>query len=235
MNVAIIPARGGSKGIPRKNVIPLAGRPLIAWSIEQARAARGVEGVYVSTDDEEIAQVARHHGASVVRRPQELASDTASSEDALLHAIDAIEATTRVTSVTFLQATSPLRESIDIESALDVFQREQADSLFSCTEVRDLFLWEPREDTYASVTYDFRARRRRQDIAPRYLENGSIYVFKPDLIRQTRNRLGCKIAIYEMPAWKSLQVDDWDGLEMCEYFMRTKLLKEAKQSGQPAV
>jgi N-acylneuraminate cytidylyltransferase len=93
--------------------------------------------------------------------------------------------------------------------------------------IEDYFIWQNKEGSYCSVNYDYRTRRLRQSIEPRYLENGSIYVFSPELIRNERNRLGGKIAIYEMPFWKSFQVDDRDDLEICEYYIRKKLLTES--------
>jgi len=226
MNVAIIPARGGSKGIVRKNIIPLCGKPLIAWTISQARGSRLVDAVFVSTDDEEIADVSRRYGAEVVDRPSELASDTSSSEDVLVHAIADIENSGQIAieRVVFLQATSPVRENDDIDNALRKYTDERADSLFSCTAVQDHFLWARRDGILCSVNYDFRNRKRKQELATTYIENGSIYIFTPQLIRRENNRLGGKVSIYEMPFWKSFQIDQMDHLEVCEYYIKTKLM-----------
>ena len=133
LNVAaIIPARGGSKGIPRKNVVDLAGKPLIAWSIERAKATESVSSVWVSTDDGEIAEVSRKYGAQVVIRPPEYATDKSQSEDALIHALDQIENNSgrKVDIIVFLQATSPLRDKGDIGNAVRKFVADGADSLF---------------------------------------------------------------------------------------------------------
>jgi CMP-N,N'-diacetyllegionaminic acid synthase len=118
--IAIIPARGGSKRVPSKNLLPLAGRPLLAHSIEAALAAENVSDVYVSTEDEQIAEVARSHGAQVVMRPAEIASDTATSESALADALDQIAAGGRAEPelVVFLQATSPVRRPGEIDRAI---------------------------------------------------------------------------------------------------------------------
>uniref|UniRef100_UPI00249BA955 acylneuraminate cytidylyltransferase family protein n=1 Tax=Pseudomonas sp. PS02285 TaxID=2991441 RepID=UPI00249BA955 len=118
--VAIIPARGGSKGVPRKNVLPVAGIPLVARAVRAALAA-GIQHVYVSTDDSEIAAVARAAGGDVVERPAEIAGDTASSESAVIHAIDSIEgAGVPVKTVVFLQATSPFIPSEGIAEAVQL-------------------------------------------------------------------------------------------------------------------
>lgn len=233
MNVAIIPYAGGSKGIPRKNIVEVAGRPLIAWSIEQARGSQLVDAVFVSTDDGEIAGVAQRYGAETITRPAEFATDASPSEDVLLHAINWIERdkNLRVDLVVFLQATSPVRQEDDIDNAIRRFLSEQADSLFSCTRIEDHFIWEDRGGDYVSANYDYRNRKRRQDIKPQYVENGSIYVFKPELIRRQHNRLGGKITIYEMPFWKSFQIDDWDDIGICEYYLKTKILSGDRGRG----
>ena len=108
MAQAIIPARGGSKGVPRKNTLPLGGRPLIVWTIEAARRSRFIDEVFVSTDDPEIAEIAENHGASVIARPQRISGDSASSEEALLHAISTNEKCGRADIIVFLQCTAPL-------------------------------------------------------------------------------------------------------------------------------
>jgi len=226
--IAIIPARSGSKGIPDKNIVDLAGKPLIAWSLEQARKSQLVDKVFVSTNSEKISNVSTKYGAEVIKRPEELATNASSSEDALIHAIDFIENNKGISIelVVFLQATSPLREKDDIDNAIRQYLSEKADSLLSCTKLEDYFIWEKRGDNYFSVNYDYRKRKRRQDIEPQYLENGSIYIFKPELIRKEHNRLGGKIVIYEMEFWKSYQVDNWDDLDICEYYIKKTILKE---------
>jgi len=220
--VAIIPARGGSKGIPRKNIVNLAGKPLIAWSIEQAKAAQSVGSVWVSTDDGEIAEVSKNYGAQVVLRPPEYATDQSPSEDAILHAVNQIERDggRKIDVVVFLQATSPLRGKSDIDDAVRRFVADGADSLFSCMKLEDYFIWEERGGTFASVNYDFHSRKRRQDITPQYLENGSIYAFTPSLLRKEKNRLGGKITIHEMEEWKSHQIDAPEDLQICEYYIQ---------------
>jgi N-acylneuraminate cytidylyltransferase len=218
MNIAIIPARGGSKGIPKKNIIDVAGQPLVAWSIQQAKNSQLVDIVFVSTDDDEIANVARTFGAEIIKRPDEFATDISSSEDALLHAIDYIDRkkAIQIDIVIFLQATSPIRDNYDIDKAIRKYLSKKADSLFSCTQIKDHFIWEKRGSDYYSVNYDYRNRKPRQAIKPKYLENGSIYVCKPELLKNQHNRLGGKIAIYEMPFWKSFQINEPKDIEICE-------------------
>jgi YrbI family 3-deoxy-D-manno-octulosonate 8-phosphate phosphatase len=209
--LAIIPARGGSKGIPRKNVLPLAGRPLIAHSIAQALASRQVTRVVVSTDDAEIAAAARVAGAEVVVRPAEISGDTAASESALLHVLDTLQAHEGYLPdlVVFLQATSPVRLPADIDGAIDTLLRERADSVFSACAEHFTGRWRRAADgTATPVNFAPGRRPRRQEYPVEYLENGSIYVFRPAVLRETGSRMGGRIALYPMPALRSLQIDE---------------------------
>jgi len=226
--VAIIPARGGSKGIPRKNIINFCGKPLMAWTIEQAAGSRYVDKVYVTSDNKEILGVAKRYGAEIIRRPKELSADTSSSEEAILHAVSEIEKTSAIDAVVFLQATSPLRDSADIDMAVEKFFAENADSLFSAAILEDFCVWGYRNNVLKSITFDHRNRGRRQERTPYYLENGSMYVFKPGILRKYNNRLGGKIAMCAMDYWKSCEIDKTEDLEICEYFMRNKVLKNRR-------
>ncbi len=228
--IAIIPARGGSKSIPGKNIISFCGKPLIAWSIECALQSGCVDKVYVTTDDVEIAEVSRRYGAEVIMRPAELATDTASSDAALLHAIAEIEKQKKVDVVLFLQATSPLRTSNDIADAVALFFKERADSLFSAAKLDDFCAWKKDGNEYHSATFDYLNRGRRQDREPYFLENGSLYLFKNELFKKNKNRMGGKIAVSLMPLWKSYEIDNADDLETCEYYMKRKILGGEQQN-----
>lgn len=209
--VAIIPARGGSKGIPRKNIRPLAGRPLIAWTIKDALESGCVGEVHVTTDDPEIAEVARQHGADAIMRPPALATDTSSSESALLHALDQLEWNAPpVDIVVFLQATSPIRTGRHIAEALAKFRETRADSLLSVCPAH-VFLWEERDGLGVPLNYNPLHRPMRQQMR-QYRENGSLYLFTPGLLRETGCRLGGRIALYPMPEACGLDIDseaDW--------------------------
>ena len=224
--IAIIPARGGSKSIPHKNIIQFCGKPLIAWSIEAARRSRYIHDTYVTTDDKTIANVSQQYGAKIIWRPTELATDTVSAEDALLHAISQIEKDRKVDIVVFLQATSPVREIDDIDRAVDVFVSENADSLFSAAVLEDFCIWEKDNDHLRSITFDYHNRGRRQDRKPYYLENGSIYICRAPIITQYKNRLGGRIAYYLMPLWKSYEIDAMEDVDICRYFMETRILRD---------
>ena len=226
MNVqAIILARGGSKGIPKKNIIDFCGKPLMAWTIEQCAWAKCVQDVWVSSDCDEILEVAERFGAKTIRRPDEFACDFSTSESAWLHAVNYIEEHhSRIDVVLAPQTTSPLRESSDIDHAFEVFVDDQCDSLFSASVVEDLFFWEKRESGLHSMNYDSKNRKRRQDITKKYIENGSFYLFKPEVLRENNNRFGGKIGCSEMAFWKMFEIDGMDDVRICQAIMNEFLL-----------
>ncbi|MCK1722613.1 acylneuraminate cytidylyltransferase family protein [Bradyrhizobium sp. 141] len=220
--LAVIAARGGSKGIPHKNLLDLCGKPLIAWTVEQARAARGVDVVAVSSDSDSILAAAEAAGAVGVRRPADISGDLASSESAWLHALDAIdERMGRFERIVALQATSPMREPSDIENALATFDRDHLDSLLSVCEVEDYFNWRIGANGPEPINYDYRNRRMRQQIEKRYLENGSFYVLIPSLLREQNNRLGGKIGFHVMERHKMFQIDRPEDVKLCAAIMQS--------------
>lgn len=225
----IIPARAGSKGIKGKNIIDFCGKPLISWSILQAQACNMVSSVYVSTNGDEIADIAMEYGAKVIRRPEELASDTTSSEEAILHAVKEIEKSEDFDTVIFLQATSPIRREFDIQAALDQFYAEKCDSLFSMTVLDDYCLWKKENGEVCSFTYDYKNRGRRQEREHLYLENGSIYVFSKQSFLKAHNRLNGKIGMYEMPMECSYEIDTEKDIQLCEQFMKLMGLDTRKE------
>src|SRR3989338_8002387 len=158
--IAIIPARGGSVGIPRKNIIDFCGKPLLAWSIEQALAVEKVSSVWVTSDSDEILATAMQYGARPIKRPAAISDGEASSESAWLHALNYIETQqeTPVDVVLGLQATSPLRESQDIKRAVDIFEQNSLDSLFSAAELMDFLIWRKEGGVFKSLNYDYTAR-----------------------------------------------------------------------------
>lgn len=152
--LVVIPARGGSKGIPGKNIFPLAGEPLIVHSIRHALTSKLASRVIVSTDSENIAAVARENGAEVIERPAEISDDLASSEAALLHVLDQLREQENYTPdlVVFLQYTSPLRRNDDIDRAIETLKRQQADSLLSVSPSHR-FLWTEQNGEAKAINY----------------------------------------------------------------------------------
>ena len=218
--IAIIPARGGSKGIPRKNVRLLGDKPLIAHSILDAKESKYTDKVFVSTDDREITEVSQQYGAEIIDRPNQLAGDSASSESALIHALSEIEKTGVTPDlIVFLQCTSPIRTGIDIDKAIAKMKAENADSLLSVSPSHR-FLWEEVDGVAKSINYDHRDRPRRQDMQPQYVENGSIYIFKPWVLKEFGNRLGGKISLFVMSEAASWEIDSPFDFEIAESLMK---------------
>lgn len=224
--VAIILARGGSKGIPGKNIIDFCGKPLIVWTIEQFQHAMRVDSIWVSSDSERILDIGRSCNVETIRRPDGISGDSATSESGWLHALESIENKAgKVDMIIAPQVTSPLREPADIESGLREFQEGKWDSMFSCSVAEDLFFWEKKSDgTLGSINYDYKNRGRRQEIPKQYIENGSFYIFKPEILRQYNNRLGGKIGMTQMEFWKMFEIDSMEDIRMCEALMKTFIL-----------
>ena len=205
--LAIIPARGGSKGIPRKNLKDLAGKPLLAWTIEQALATPGLN-VYVSTEDAEIAEVARRVGAGVIDRPAVLAQDTTATEPVVEHAIEILTTRgQRPDQVMLLQATSPLRLPDTMGRALTQFASSGADSMVGVVP-EPIFIWQKEPKVVAHYSYE--NRPRRQDMTPdqlRYRETGSLYLTKTEVYQNTHNRLGGRIELFVMDPVEGIDID----------------------------
>jgi CMP-N,N'-diacetyllegionaminic acid synthase len=222
--VAIIPARGGSKGIPRKNLVDFCGFPLLSWSIAAAKRCAGISMVYVSTDCPEIACTARDFGAVVVDRPAELATDYCSSETALIHACQEIgrQSGRQPDAVVMMQATSPLREAHELGGAMQHFIKNGCDSLFSAAYPEDFLVWLQEGERMRSLNYDWHDRKRRQDAGDSSklcIETGSFYITKTELLIKSGNRLGGRIGVWAVPMWESHEIDSLEGLEFCRLLM----------------
>ena len=216
--VAIIPARLGSKRIPNKNRRIILGKPLISYTLESAINSTKVDQVIVTTDDPEIELIAHKHGAMVIQRPKDLASDEASSESALIHALDCLERNNKfpIEAVVFLQCTSPVRRKSDIDNAIKVFQEESHDSIFSCSRFKR-YIWSIGKEGPSGINFDERLPRWREQEFPHQLEeNGSIYVIKPWVLRKTGLRFGGSIGVFEMDNDQSIQLDDEGDWVRCE-------------------
>ena len=221
MNVRIlglINARGGSKGVPRKNVKSLGGKPLIAWTIEAARASRRLARLVVSTDDTEIASVARQFGAEVpFMRPQELATDTALQIDAISHALQTLGASgDDYDAVAILQPTCPMRQPGDIDGALDLLISERADTVISVMEAQGqhpLTMYTRLEDGRLTPLMEAnQAGVLRQEFPTVWWRNGAVYAVRTAVILETGTLYGAKVLGYPMPPERSVNIDeplDW--------------------------
>ena len=225
-NVAVILARGGSKGIPQKNLSPFCGKPLISWTIEQLLATKTIDSVWISSDDRAILDLGGQYGVGEIMRPRQLANDSASSEVGGLHALDFFDSRgVHVTKLVAPQCTSPVRTSDEFDGALAKFSDEGLDSLFSATLIPDFNLWRTTTDgALESFTYDYTNRGRRQEKPDQYLENGSFWIFRPSIIRAHKNRLGGKMGIWPMEFWKSFQIDEPEDMHFCEVLMENYIL-----------
>lgn len=225
--VAIIPARGGSKGVPRKNIKPLNGKPLIAYSIAAAQAAKAVQRIVVSTDSEEIAEISRDLKAEVRLRPAALAADDTPTRDVLEHVVNELAAEgDRPDAVLTLQPTSPLRTARHIDQAVAMFAADpQADSLVSCIDVPHVF--HPRsvmrKDAagYLVPYLDEKQPMRRQDKEAVFARNGAaIYITRTGCLKDYV--FGGKLIAYMMDAESSLDIDAADDFVVAEQLLRAR-------------
>ncbi|WP_144710926.1 cytidylyltransferase domain-containing protein [Curtobacterium pusillum] len=207
--VAVVPARAGSKGIPGKNLRVVAGRSLVRRAVESARAASTIDLVVVSTDGDAIAAEAVAAGARVVHRPEALAGDEASSESAILHALDALTAAGEDPDVVvFLQATSPFIDPADLDAAVARVRDGHADVVFAAAPSH-AFLWRIGDDGAAhAVNHDAAVRPRRQDREPEYRETGAFTVFRAEAFREHRHRFHGRVELAVVDPRGAIDIDD---------------------------
>lgn len=205
--VAVIPARGGSKGVPGKNLRRVGGVSLVARAVSACLAAEQIDAVYVSTDAAEIAEEARAAGAGVIHRPGDLAGDRASSESALNHALVTLAAQGTVVDVlVFVQCTSPFIQPRDLDAAIAMVAAGEADSVFSAVDSH-AFLWRPDGDTVVGVNHDEARRLRRQDRTAEFRETGAFYVLRAESFLQTQHRFFGRTKTVLIPALTALEID----------------------------
>ncbi len=214
--VAIILARGGSKGIPNKNLRPFNGAPLVDWSLNAALGSKKIDTVILSSDSEEILARGKKLGSETHHRSVEHAKDTTSSEESMLAVIREHSVAQSAEILILVQPTSPLTKSEDFDSALELFEREQFDSLATGTLAHSFF-WEVDEIGNARPNYDPKFRPRRQEMQNMRKENGAFYITKRKIWEKYNCRLGGKIGFYTMEPFQSIEIDtelDWEILEI---------------------
>jgi N-acylneuraminate cytidylyltransferase len=213
--VALILARGGSKGIPHKNLRTVGGKTLIQRSIESASSAFGADRVFVSSDSDAILKAARALGAGTIKRPHEFATDLSSSESALLHGLEFLDAfhglNPRV--LVFIQPTSPFILPESLEAGLGKMLTDEFDCVFSCTESRK-FLWKIEDQIAVSVNHDHRERLRRQDIPSEFQETGAFYLMNTEMFRSSRHRFFGRRGIQLVPEWSAVDIDEESDLNL---------------------
>jgi len=219
MIVCVIPARGGSKGIPRKNIVRVGGKPLIAWTLEHSLESRYIDKIIVSTDCDEIAFVCGHYGVKIHHRSPETATDEATSESAVR---EVLASRHDAELCVFLQATSPLRAPGDIDGAIELLRDQGLDSVFSGRRVEG-YLWRTTTNPLVGLVplHSKRVTRQNREV-DNYEENGSIYVFRPEVLDRYHCRLGGAIGVYPMHPLDSYQIDEPDDIPFIESLMRLR-------------
>jgi CMP-N,N'-diacetyllegionaminic acid synthase len=208
--VTLIPARGGSKGIKRKNIVDVNGSPLLTYAIEASRTSM-VDETWVSTDDDEIAEVSRKYGAQVIQRPSYISNDDSTSELALLH----FSKRKSFDILVFIQATCPFIKSEDIDNAIKLM--DKYDSVISVSKF-DQFLW-----SGSAPMYEINNRLRRQDRIQNYVETGSIFVTTRQGLMDSKNRISGNVGFVHIPRWRSIDIDTYEDLELVRKIMQTEI------------
>lgn len=220
--IAIIPVRGGSKGLPRKNIRLFAGKPLVAWTIEEAKCSKYIDKIIVSTEDEEIAEISKNYNAEVIIRPEELASDFSPVIDSIFHVINTIKYNYEPHIIVQLQATSPLRTVDDIDSAIDLFNECDCDSVISMSKVDSSPYW--------YFTFDHHTLKplfglkyfnsRRQDLEIIYKPNGSLYITSIVNLSKNNGFYCKKIVPYIMPTERSIDINEEIDFKLAELLFK---------------
>ncbi len=228
--LCVIPARGGSKGVPRKNICPLNGRPLISYTIEAARQSGVIDKLVVSTEDAEIADVARQWGAEIIERPAELATDQALTEPVMLQALEEVErGGFRPTHIALIQCTSPLLPPEVIREAVEKISSGTFDSCITVFYPQGYeFKWKKSPDGSFLPEHNVEHRPRRQDLELPYHENGAFYITSTELFKKSRNRFGgsrARVGAVEMSEMDSLQIDSKDHLLLAEELLRRRVAR----------
>ncbi|MES2808159.1 MAG: acylneuraminate cytidylyltransferase family protein [Bacteroidota bacterium] len=232
--IGIIPARGGSKGLPGKNIKNLLGKPMIAYTIEAALKSRYIDTVVVNTDSEEIASVAVRHGAECpFMRSERLATDNATSIDVFKDMIPRLESfyDKEINEIVILQPTSPLRQAVHIDSAIKIFKEKYADSVISYRKEDHPIRWHKYINNDGSFENIFPDNTgNRQDERPSYLPNGAIYVVKKDLINKGGYFSQNSFA-YIMENKYSVDIDSLEDFEFAEFLLSKQLTASNKPEG----
>ena len=226
--ISIIPARGGSKSLPRKNLVEFLGEPLINKTIEQSINSEYIDKTIVSTDNQEIKEQSLKYNLEVIDRPKDISGDEATTESAMIHVLETLKNDEDYIPdiVILLQVTSPLRKNDDIDNSIKKFIEEKSDSLISGSHFEDFLFWEKKNNDWEAVNYDPENRMRRQDRNPQFVENGSIYIFKPEILYKLNNRIGGKMTLYEMEFWQTWEIDTKEEIDLLEFYYKKFLIGE---------
>jgi len=212
--IAVTLARGGSKGIPKKNMVDINGRPLIDYTVEQVQKSRYIDEYYISTDDEDISMYCYNENIFCIQRPKALSSDTAKSSYALMHAVNGLECDY----VVEVMATNPLKNVDDIDGCIKEIDYKGVDSVVSVNRIYDQHPSRVKYLDENNVMQDFYPEipeSRRQDLTPAaYIRNGSIYVMKKSFLMDNKVRYDKNSVAYTMPDERTVNIDEWEDLEI---------------------
>jgi N-acylneuraminate cytidylyltransferase len=211
--VSLIPARGGSKEVPMKNIINVNGKPLLSYSALESQKSISSE-TWVSTDCKKIKSTAIEYGCSVIDRPKEISTDNSKSEDALIHFAKNVPFDILV----FIQATSPLITSEEINRGINMVKSKQYDSCFAASRESWLPRWTIDGQPHL---WDINNRPMRQDVDDLYIESGGLYVTTRDQLINNNRRYGGKIGIIEVPAYKNLDINSYDDIIIVESILKS--------------
>ncbi len=224
--LAIIPARGGSKRLPKKNILDLNGKPLIAWTIEASLNCDYINETLVSSDNDEILNISKKYGANILKRPEYLASDTASSFDAIKHAIESCNETFDY--IVLLQPTSPLRNSKHITEAIDLLEEKNADAIISVCKMEHSPLWSntiPSDSNMENFMGNEVKEKRSQDLETYYRLNGAIYICKKEkLLDENSFFIKNNIYAYKMSIEKSVDIDTKIDFKLANFYIEDEVL-----------
>lgn len=224
MNIcSIITARGGSKGIPKKNIKLLNEKPVIAYTIEESIKSNFIKQTYVTTEDSEISDISQEYGAEVINRPKELAQDNSTSVDVILHSIQYLENNDELPDFfVLLQPTSPLRTKEDIENAIRLFIENECDALISVSQLdhSSMMSFEIQNNFLTPNCDEKFLNRRRQELPKFYCPNGAIYITTPTSIRKNKTFIPKKTTAYIMPPERSIDLDTAFDFKLAEFLLK---------------
>lgn len=219
--LAIIPARGGSKRLPKKNLLDLAGKPLVTWSIEAGLKSKYIDKVIVTSDYDEILDMSKKYGADTIKRPYELANDTATTFDAIKHTINKLP---KYDYIVLLQPTSPLRNSKNIDEAIELLQNKNTDAIISVCEMEHSPLWTntlPKDKSMKFFLNNEILNKRSQDLEKYYKLNGAIYICKTDiLLKEETFFIKDNVYAYVMDEKKSVDIDEDIDFQLAQVILR---------------
>ena len=221
---AIILARGGSKGIPKKNIKIFCGKPLVEWTILQAKSSKNLKNIYLSSDSEQILNIGKKHNINLIKRPKIYSGDKATSESAIMHFLKNCRSASN-DGIVLLEPTSPLRKRKDIDNLIVEFFNHKWDSGFTAGELKDFLIWEKiKKNKLKSMNYDFKNRGQRFNRKNCYVENSLAYIFKPKIFMKYKNRLAGKIGLTINKVWQSFEIDEKDDWNFVGSIFKEKIL-----------